>query len=208
MESVSTNSATSDQDEIQDTTNVEYASFDSQQPPNASLPPPASQLEGFSGLPMGPMKIFVGIAQVIATYVSNYVSGFVMGGVAGSVTAVPSWLFQSSVEASLIRQRAWRWSRSFGAVSGFFSGLDALIYVVRNGQHDRWSVVWSSAGAGMYYARNKGPLPALRAGAMYGGAVLLAQTFVQLLLPQPPKSHMESSTIVEDAETMDALMSN
>ncbi|CAJ1966967.1 unnamed protein product [Cylindrotheca closterium] len=129
-------------------------------------------------------KVIAGTTQIAVTTAMDFVSGFLSGYVLGTIVGVPMLLikpldsgvprvFMTEVKGRLGRMNAksMRWGTGWGGMSAAFGGFKTSVLVLRNGKHDSWNEVFSSAAAGAWFARKEGPQAMLKGAILYGGMI-------------------------------------
>ena len=131
----------------------------------------ASSVPKWEDLPLQ-WKVIFGAVEIVYTVGTQWVSGFATAYLFGSITGIPLLVKPPSegvTRFARFNQKNIRWGKSWGSISGSFSGFDTGVRLVRNNKVDEWNSLIGSACAGAFFVRAQGPAAMAKSAALYAG---------------------------------------
>lgn len=146
---------------------------------------PNSESSDLSYNDLGPIgKTVAGCTEILFATAFDFCSGYLQGLVIGTLFGSPGFIFRPitkgvrqpfmtevSSRFSRMNARSMSWGKNFGSISAAFGGFAVAVKVLRNGEKDAWTDIFSSAAAGAFFARKDGPQAMLRGALLYGGLI-------------------------------------
>jgi len=152
---------------------------------NADQTPAGPPERELSYADLGPIgKTVAGCTEIVVTTALDFCSGYLQGLLFGTLVGTPGFVFRPVTKG--VRQpfsqelagrfarmngRSMNWAKKFGGISAAFGGFGVAVKIIRNGEQDVWTDIFSSAAAGAYFGRNEGPQGMLRGALLYGGLI-------------------------------------
>eukprot|EP00547_Thalassionema_nitzschioides_P002249 CAMPEP_0194215680 /NCGR_PEP_ID=MMETSP0156-20130528/17656_1 /TAXON_ID=33649 /ORGANISM="Thalassionema nitzschioides, Strain L26-B" /LENGTH=237 /DNA_ID=CAMNT_0038944257 /DNA_START=20 /DNA_END=736 /DNA_ORIENTATION=+ len=115
-------------------------------------------------------KVVFGGLELATTIAGQWLSGYALAYVASSLTGVIGLAKAPTDELTRLarwRQRNNRWGQNWASINAAFSGFDVGVRLLRNNKQDEWNSLFSTAFAGAFFVRNKGPEAMVKSAVMY-----------------------------------------
>lgn len=126
-------------------------------------------MPSWDDLPFGWKVVFGGL-ELGTTIAGQWLSGYALAYVASSLTGILGFAKAPTDELTRFarwRQRNNRWGKSWASVNAAFSGFDVGVRLLRNNKQDEWNNLFSTAFAGAFFVRKKGPEAMIKSAVMY-----------------------------------------
>lgn len=116
---------------------------------------------------LGPIgRTVAGVTSVAFAVLWEYATGFLSGLLFGTVVGIPGFVFRptdptvrrafsAEIRGRFARMngRSMKWAKTYGGFSATFGGCGVAVRVLRGGEEDVWTEVFSSAAAGAFIHR-------------------------------------------------------